>query len=119
MSSHSLLTPAVAPLRHFGSLVAAVGARHAVYQAVPEELKGEVWQRERTGAKPLMLFLAASLLTTCACRAGIARAPRPTCAALTELPYATSNDGNSDRKITLPVLISLIGLLTAGKEMVD
>ena len=30
------------------------------------------------------------------------------------LPYATNNDGNSDGKITFPVLISLIDLVSAG-----
>ena len=55
-------------------------------------------------------------LSACACRAGAARAPHSTCAAPTELRYATSSDGNSDGKITFPVLIFLMGLLTAGKR---
>ena len=36
-----------------------------------------------------------------------------------ELPYATSSDGNSDAKITSPVLISLIDLESAGNTKRD
>jgi hypothetical protein len=35
------------------------------------------------------------------------------------LPYATNKDGNSDGKITFPVLISLIDLVSAGNTTRD
>ena len=35
------------------------------------------------------------------------------------LPYATNKDGNSDGKITFPVLISLIDLVSAGNATRD
>jgi hypothetical protein len=41
------------------------------------------------------------------------------CAAPLELSYATSSDGNSDGKITSPVLISLIDLESAGNTKSD
>ena len=39
--------------------------------------------------------------------------------AAAKLPYATSSDGNSDAKITFPVVISLIDLSMAGKETTE
>jgi hypothetical protein len=41
------------------------------------------------------------------------------CPAPLELPYATSSDGNSDGKITAPVVISLIDLESAGNTTRD
>ncbi len=40
-------------------------------------------------------------------------------AAPLELPYATSSDGNSEGKITAPVVISLIDLESAGNTTRD
>ena len=40
-------------------------------------------------------------------------------AAPLQLPYATNSDGNSNGKITLSVLISLIDLVSAGNTARD